>query len=463
MNKGQQRMIKNAKNAVSGVMSGISHGLGFTTKSLSEMTAQEVKDLISDIYFSPEALEQIENTINGRQDKKGPLSKLQRRTVASDPVLTAVVKKMCIAKALSEETLGTWNNVWEGVDISRSNVGEVSACCNNIPNVIDNMVKKGMRDKRTAKGFIEEMNKIMSTSIAESIKMFPRIDKSLEAIGGAQNLGKKQRAQILKTVDAPTIPIIEKMNGSSEHVGHATTFYSGVEGKFDFLKMPTGPYTYRELAKIVMTKDSKRCMASFYRLQQDRDYDTMISMPQEDQMLDNEKQYIGDAKTVFDNSMAQSAEAHKKAISQGEIDSLQAYHDKIEDLRDSEMNARTLYSGVVSNVKFNITQRDFYKKLEEQQKEHEAYVKMQEEHMRQLEEIQARMDARTAAQIQEFLEKYGEELGLNEALRKANAASKGETDGESKPQEGVAVEQVVVDETAIKTVETPNRNEGDAR
>lgn len=463
MNKGQRRMIYSAKSSVTGLMSGISHGLGITTKSLSEMTAQEVKDLISDIFFEPGAIDQIDNTLNGRPDKKGPLSKNQRRTIAGDPTLAAIVKKVCVERTLSEETMGTWNNLWEGVNLSGSNVGEITDRRVQVLGAVEECVKDAMKNKRTAKGFIDEVNKIMDISIAESVKMIRRVDKAIEAIEGAPNLGTKQRAKSLKTVDVPTIPIIEKMNGSTEHTKHALTFLAGIEGKFDFSKMPSGPYTYRELAKIVMTKDSRRCMADFNKLQQERDSSSMLEMPQDDKMTAEEKQYVKDAKAAFDSSMAKASVDHKNALAQGQIGSLGAYHTKIEELKTAEMSANTTYSNAVLSVNFNISQRYFQEKLEAQRRENEAYIQMQEEHMRELEAIQARMDARAAEEVRKFLEKYGDELGLNDLLQKAKAATKGEQEGEGKPKGGVTVEQVVVDETAVKTAPAPNKNDGDAR
>ena len=88
MNKGQQKFIRNVQKSVVKTTHAVSHNLGIAAKPLKETTTKEIMDLISTIYYTPGAIEQIENTLCGREDSRGPLSKVERQMISQNPVLS---------------------------------------------------------------------------------------------------------------------------------------------------------------------------------------------------------------------------------------------------------------------------------------------------------------------------------------------------------------------------------------
>ena len=269
MKKGTARLIKGITQFPGDVVTNAGHALGIAAKPVYKTTTREYMDLISEIYFNPEAIEQIGNTLNGRPDKKGPLSKAKKEMVLKNPTIAELVKKMCIERAVSEETEHTWDSLFEGLNLSGSVFGKKTDEYKDFLASRDRIIKSILGDRINFNEFVSQFGKVMSASMAYSKKMIVEIDKVMVDTAEKPKW-EEQRKKFMKKVEQPTIATIEKMNGSEAHISQAESFIDFLDRKHDMRGIQSGPYSYSELVKMAVLHDSRICVSEMSKLQNER-------------------------------------------------------------------------------------------------------------------------------------------------------------------------------------------------
>lgn len=409
MNKGQKRAIQNVRTGLTSGYHLVKQGLGISAKPVSEMTVKDYTDLISDIYFKQGAVEQIENTLNGKDDKKGPLSKIQKQMITQNPKLVELVRKICIEKALSAESIGMWNGMWEGVNPDGTNIVARTVEAEEFKKQRNLEVKKCIKGSRYSNEFFTNMNNTMNTSIQYSFKMIRMVNQGVELITGNDRF-KSQTDKMIEAIDLPAIGLLERMNGSKEYIGQALMFAEAIKTG-DLSKVISGPYTYRELARMCITESARDCIQDLNNLEQGRnDFENLFIMPQDDKMTEEEKGAVNSAKKNRESVIQNVNKAHKDSIKAGKIKSLKDYSAGIETLRESEKNANHELSRAVLNVRTASSKRDFEAKIEKDRKDALAIEEIHIEHVKAMEDIGKRAAAISAAQIQSIITELDAEI-----------------------------------------------------
>lgn len=418
MNKGTARLIKNIKQFPGNAVVNAGHNLGIAAKPVEKTTTREYMDLVSDIYFLPGAIEQIDNTLNGRPDKKGPLSKVQREMVMKNPAVSALVKKLCIEKAVSEVTESTSKDFFEGVNLSGTAIGRDIGDYKEFLALRDKAFKDVLGKRITFKEFTSQFDKLMNVSIVHSKNVLGKVDKVMQETAKLPNWDK-QRAKAAKKIDQPTIAVMERMNGSDVHVSQAVDFVDFMNGNVGIDSLLSGPYSFSELARIAATHDSKKCVIEMVKLQDERRRVESSDVHYPDKVTDEEKKRMEEAKKNSEEQMKGVTKKRNDDMKSGRITSFGEYAESIIDLAKDEREAKSLYSSTVLNVNMAVSNRMQVQKMKDRLDEAQASQKAMDDHYREMEEIGKR--AASMLHIEDIIGEFEE---VKEVLDSRNGTAK---------------------------------------
>ena len=424
MNKGTARILKNITQFPGKAVAEAGHNLGIAAKPVEKTTTREYMDLIRDIYFVPGAIEQIDNTLNGRKDRKGPLSKVQREMVMKNPTISTLVKKLCIERAVSEVTESISNDFFAGVNISGKIIGKDISDYKEFLTLRDKAFKDVFRTRSTFGEFTSKFDKLMDVSIVHSKKVLGKVDKVMQETAKMPNW-EKQRAKAAEKIDQPTIAVMERMNGSDVHVSQAADFVDFMNGKVGIDSLLSGPYTFSELARIAATHDSKKCVIEMVKLQDERRRVDSSDVHYPDKVTADEKKRMEEAKKNSEDQMKGVTKKRNDDMKSGRITSFGEYAESIIDLAKDEREAKSLYSSTVLNVNMAVSNRMHVQKMKDRLDEVQAYQKVMDDHYREMEEIGKR--AASMLRIEDIM---GEFEDVKEVLDSRNGTAK-EGDGAS--------------------------------
>ena len=431
MNKDTARLIKNIKQFPGNAVVSAGHNLGIAAKPIEKTTTREYMDLVSDIYFVPGAIEQIDNTLNGRPDKKGPLSKVQREMVMKNPAVLALVKKLCIEKAVSEVTESTSKDFFEGINLSGTAIGHDIGDYKEFLALRDKAFKEVLGKRITFKEFTSQFDKIMNASIVHSKKELGKVDKVMQETAKMPNWDK-QRAKAAKKIDQPTIAIMERMNGSDVHVMQAVNFVDFIEGKVGIDSLLSGPYTYNELARMAATHDSKKCVIEMVKLQDERRRAESSDVQYPDKVTDDEMKRIAEAKKKSEDQMKGVTKKRNDDMKSGRITSFGEYAESIIDLAKDEREAKSLYSSTLLNVNMAVSNRMHVQKMKNQLDEVQASQEAMEDHYKAMEELGKRAASMMHIEdiVGEFEQVREDVNSINSTTREGDETSKEDTGDE---------------------------------
>lgn len=430
MNKGTARILRNITQFPGKAVAEAGHNLGIAAKPVEKTTTREYMDLVRDIYFVPGAIEQIDNTLNGRKDRKGPLSKVQREMVMKNPTISTLVKKLCIERAVSEVTESISNDFFEGVNLSGKIIGKDISDYKDFLALRDKAFNDVFRKRSTFGEFTSQFDELMNVSIGYSKNMLGKVDKIMQETAKMPNWDK-QRVKAAKKIDQPTIAIMERMNGSDVHVVQAADFVDFMNGKVDIDSLLSGPYTFSELARIAATHDSKKCVIEMVKLQDERRRVESSDVHYPDKVTDAEKKRIEGAKKNSEDQMKGVTKKRNEDMKSGRITSFGEYAESIIDLVKDEREARSLYSETVLNVNMAVSNRMHVQKMKAQLDEVQASQKAMDDHYREMEEIGKR--AASMLHVEDIMGEFEEvraAIGSNGVTKEGDGASKDDSGDE---------------------------------
>lgn len=440
--KGTKRILDSMRKAPSRAAHNLTHNLGIAAKPLNEMTTKEIMDLMSKIYFEPGAMEQIENSLNGRRDSKGPLTRADREVVTQNPVITDLVKEMCVEKALLDESVGTWNSFWEGVQFGKSPFGVKNSQFNKFIDSRDESIKYKLSGRKTFGEFKGDLKAVLDASKNHSVVVMREVDSVIRQADQKASYAKL-REKNSEAIDKPTIELIEKMNGSDEHIAQAKNFIEYLSGRIGIDKLVTGPYTYSQLAKITMTSTSRACVQKMSRLQDRRKNSTEYSVGFADDMTQDEKDLVAEAKAQSDKKLTVASKLYKDDLDKGKVPTLKSYAERIDRLIDEETIARSNHYAVVSRVTTEVLSRQQAQRLAESQREHVEFQAAYDEHMDEMNKILNKAGAILATSALEMMEELDDESARNSIKNAAEAVVNG--------RQGVSPESVMRGDMVAQT------------
>lgn len=431
MKKGTAILLNSIKQMPGNAIANAGHNLGIAAKPVEKTTTREYMDLVSDIYFLPGAIEQIENTLNGRNDKKGPLSKVQRDMVMKNPTVSALVKKLCIEKAVSDVTESTSKSFFEGLNLSGTEIGKEIDAYKEFFELRDKAYKEFFGKRLNFKEFTSQFDNFMNVSIRYLQKRLCKVDRIMQGAAQKPKL-EEHRAKAAKKIDQPTIAVMEKMNGSDAHVMQAVDFIDFMEGKTDIDSLLSGPYTYSELVRMAATQGSKSCVMEMLKLQDERKRNDSSRVFYPDKVTDDEKKRIDEAKKKSEAQMKGVTKKRNEDMKNGRMTSFSEYAESISVLVNDEQEAKAIYSSTVLNVNTAVANRMHVQQMKDRLDEVYESQKNLDEHYRAMEEI----DKRAASMIH-----VEDILGEFEKVKEATSSSKSttkEADGNPIKDEGEA-------------------------
>lgn len=429
MNKGTARILKNITQFPGKAVAEAGHNLGIAAKPVEKTTTREYMDLIRDIYFVPGAIEQIDNTLNGRKDRKGPLSKVQREMVMKNPTISTLVKKLCIERAVSEVTESISNDFFDGVNLSGKIIGKDISDYKDFLALRDKAFKDVFRKRSTFGEFTSQFDELMNVSIGYSKNMLGKVDKVMQEIAKMPNWDN-QRAKAAKKIDQPTIAIMERMNGSDVHVAQAADFIDFMEGNAKVGSLLGGPYTFKELARMAATQDSKKCVREMFKLQDERRRVESSDVHCPDKVTDDENKRISEAKKNSDDQMKGVTKKRNDDMKSGRITSFGEYAESIIDLAKDEREARSLYSETVLSVNNAVANREYVQSIKDRLDREQKAQEDWEKNLRELENLGKQYGG--MLHVEEIM---GDFVKVKEVLDSSDGAAK-EGDGASKDDSG---------------------------
>lgn len=377
--KGQQRLLNNLKKAPNRAVKNLTQNLGISAKPLREMTTKEVMELMSKIYFTSGAIEQIESALNGGKDSAGPLSRAEKQVVLQNPIISDLVKKMCIEKAMLGSAVETWNALWDGVKVEGTTVGTKSEDFSELPSLRDKTVTERLSGVKSFKDFMEQFGETLNRSLMHSRRVRGSVDYVMKE-SDTRPVYAKQRAKNSQTVDKPTISLIERMNGSEEHISQAINFMNYIDGKISLQDVTSGPYTYSELARITMTTASRDCIFQMQELQKSRsEGEKTVSFAEN--MTDDERKVVEAAKVKSRAKLSEAVKTYEDDCAHGNISTLKSYAERINKLVIAERNARREYSELVITMSNDMSTRETHKGIVKQLDEAEEAIASQDDHI----------------------------------------------------------------------------------
>ena len=331
----------------------VPHALGIKAKPLSKCTLGEVKDLLGYVYFTPGAIEQIENKLNGRPDKKGPLSGVQEQMIIGNSDLTRLARMMCYEKAVCAETTATYIGLLDGVEGKENGV----KLARNQRNAIDQSVKDKMAKARNFSELVEGIESVLRVSISVDSKDMQKVINSFLAQNRKGLMDEQFASRVSQVVDIPTISLIEQMNGSSERTKQVEKYLKFLDKRIKLSEASQGPYTYSELVKATMISEARTCCIEMIELNKSRDSRvSYINYP--DKVTDEEKRNVEEAKSRLETELKNARDVYKDDLDQGKVSSLEVYARRISRLKITEYGAKNSYNNVVDSVNRDIYSRE---------------------------------------------------------------------------------------------------------
>ncbi|MBQ8043680.1 MAG: hypothetical protein IJ272_05970 [Clostridia bacterium] len=360
ISKGQKALAKKIVSTVHGTVEKVvdlkdtvPHALGIKAKPLSKCTLGEVKDLLGYVYFTPGAIEQIENKLNGRPDKKGPLSGVQEQMIIGNSDLTRLARMMCYEKAVCAETTAIYIGLFDGVEGKENGV----KLAKSHRNAIDQSVKDKMAKARKFSELVEGIQYTLLLSTFDDSKKMQDVINSFLAQNREGLMDEQFGDRVSQVVDIPTISLIEQMNGSSERTKQVEEYLQFLDDSRKLSEVSQGPYTYNELVKATMTSEARTCCIEMIELNKSRDARvSYINYP--DKVTDEEKRNVEEANARLETELKNARDVYKDDLDQGKVSSLEEYARRISRLKITEYGAKNSYNNVVDSVNRDIYSRE---------------------------------------------------------------------------------------------------------
>ena len=149
-------------------------------KTSQSIRLEDLKSVIQKLYFEKGAAEQIENILNGRNDRKGPLSKTEKKMFGENERFAAFMKKLCIEKALTDVAVETWKDLTDGVSVEDTSVGEVTQRIKNNTEVRNRRLQFFLGNDRTVNDFVTHINGDSDKAMEFYTGLRGKIDRFME-------------------------------------------------------------------------------------------------------------------------------------------------------------------------------------------------------------------------------------------------------------------------------------------
>ena len=223
---------------------------------------------------------------------------------------------------------------------------------------------------------------------------------------------------------------MERMNGSDVHVAQAADFIDFMEGNAKVGSLLGGPYTFKELARMAATQDSKKCVREMIKLQAERTRTDNYEIQNPDKVTDDENKRISEAKKNSEDQMKGVTKKRNDDMKSGRITSFGEYAESIIDLAKDEREARSLYSETVLSVNNAVANREYVQSIKDRLDREQKAQEDWEKNLRELENLGKQYGG--MLHVEEIM---GDFVKVKEVLDSSDGAAK-EGDGASKDDSG---------------------------
>lgn len=325
-------------------------------KSSQSIRLEDLKSVIQKLYFEKGAAEQIENILNGRNDRKGPLSKAEKKMFGENEWFPAFMKKLCIEKALTDVAIETWNDLTDGLNVEDTSAGEVTKRIKNNTEARNKRLQFFLGNDRTVNDFVTHIKGDSDKGMEFYTGLRGKIDRFMEIQESTPNLSA-QREKCMKTIDRPIIDIIEQSNGSDEHMKQAATFVLYATGNKN-IGVSQGQYTYKDLARIAVLTSGRQAFKEMYQYQSDKNkFNDRFEINTKYFDKDEMKTAVAIRKKMS-RDMAEAMSSYKQNIGLGNPLSLNDYKNRITELHERENDIRLQYNKEILDISINKTKSE---------------------------------------------------------------------------------------------------------